>query len=127
MGDFNTILHVEDLQHKLYLIAPVTNDEVFQALKGINDLKAPGYDGYNALLFKRAWPVVGEDITKAVLKFFSLGCMHEPVNCTTITLIPKVKNPTRVSEFRPISCCIILYKLISKILTQTTTSYGYVS
>ncbi|KAL2920834.1 LINE-1 retrotransposable element ORF2 protein [Bienertia sinuspersici] len=38
-------------------------------------------------------------------------------NSTTITLIPKIPNPQMVKDFRPISCCTVLYKIISKILT----------
>lgn len=42
--------------------------------------------------------------------------MYKAVNCTAITLVPKVRKPKTVREFRPIACCTVLYKLISKIL-----------
>lgn len=35
-----------------------------------------------------------------------------------LTLIPKCENATSVREFRPIACCTILYKIISKILAN---------
>lgn len=64
--------------------------------------------------FSKGGVVIGE-FTYAVLGFFSTGSMFKP---TTVTLIPKVQNPTKITEYRPISCCTILYKLISKILTH---------
>ncbi|XP_010670560.3 uncharacterized protein LOC104887594 [Beta vulgaris subsp. vulgaris] len=44
------------------------------------------------------------------------GKLLKEVNATTITLIPKVKCPKTVVEFRPISCCNTLYKCITKVL-----------
>lgn len=87
-------------------------------LKGINDAKAPGCDGYNVVFFKKAWPVIGEDVTTIVLEFSMTRNMFQTINYTTITFIPKILNASRVSEFRLISYCIILCKLISKIITR---------
>jgi len=40
------------------------------------------------------------------------------VNSTNICLVPKVKNPIKVNQYRPISCCKTIYKCISKILAS---------
>jgi hypothetical protein len=44
--------------------------------------------------------------------------MDEKLNSTNIALIPKNSNPCSESEFRPISLCNVLYKLISKIVAN---------
>ncbi|XP_075112541.1 uncharacterized protein LOC142182272 [Nicotiana tabacum] len=88
---------------QLQLIKSVTKEEVWEELKDISDLKAPGYDGFKVVFFKKSWQIVGEDITQVVMEFFEIAHMYRPVNCTAITLVSKVRNPANVKEYRPIS------------------------
>lgn len=81
-------------------------------------MKAPRGDGFNSYFSKISWHITGEEIVSAVLDFFNTGKMFKPINITAVTLIPKDKNPTSIREYRPISCCTILYKIISKMLTS---------
>ena len=92
--------------------------EVEAALKQMAPLKAPGPDGMLPLFYQNFWDLVRDDITSSVLTYLNSGSLPSPLNHTFVTLIPKVKNPERVTEFRPISLCNVLYKIFSKVLAN---------
>ncbi|GKE03761.1 RNA-directed DNA polymerase, eukaryota, reverse transcriptase zinc-binding domain protein, partial [Tanacetum coccineum] len=100
------------------MVRMVNDGEVKAALFDICDNKAPGPDGYTAKFYKKAWSVVGKDVCDAIKEFFKNGKILGEVNATLITLVPKSNTPQRVSDYRPIACCNVLYKIISKILTN---------
>lgn len=47
-----------DQEQRLQLIAPITRQEVKNALMSIGDDKAPGIDGYSSKFFKAAWGII---------------------------------------------------------------------
>ena len=59
-----------------------------------------------------------EGVLAAVWDFFSTGVMPEGGNDTSIVLIPKTSNPSRMADYRPISLCNVTYKIISKCLVN---------
>lgn len=65
---------------------------------------------------------IGDDVACAVLSCLNAGTIPASINHTYITLIPKVKSPERVSEFRTIALCNVIYKLISKVLANRLKS-----
>ena len=61
---------------------------------------------------------MGIDVSFAILDFLNSGRMLGSINFTHIVLIPKVTSPQRMSQFRPISLCNVLYKIASKVLVN---------
>ena len=109
-------LVTEDMN--ISLTREFTRQEVEIALKDMAPLKALGPDGMPPIFFQSFWRLIGDDVSKAVLDFLNSCHIPKEFNFTYITLIPKMKNPKKISEFRPISLCNVIYKLISKVLAN---------
>ena len=92
--------------------------EVWYALKQMHLTKAPKLDGMSPIFFKHYWNIVGPEVVNCVLSSLNSSRMPCRLNETYICLIPKVKSPQNIIEFRPISLCNVVYKLISKILAN---------
>ncbi|WJX68825.1 hypothetical protein P8452_53158 [Trifolium repens] len=100
------------------LLAPIQESEIILALKSIGDLKAPGLDGYGAYFFKTTWSITKKDVIAAVMEFFYENNIYIAINNTLVTLIPKHSAAKTIKEYRLISCCTTIFKIISKILTM---------
>lgn len=104
------------------LVREVHNSEIDYALRSIHKESAPDPDGLNSLFFWKVWSLIHEDIYQAIKMFFEIPVMVKDVNCTSITLFPKSLHVTSIKQYRLISCCNVLYKLISKVLTKRLRS-----
>ncbi|GAA0172195.1 hypothetical protein LIER_26064 [Lithospermum erythrorhizon] len=80
--------------------------------------KAPGPDGMPANFYQFYWNIVQEDITAMVLNCMNKGRFLKKFNFTFITLILKVANATKITQFRPIALCNTIAKLIAKVLVE---------
>ena len=100
------------------LTRPYTESEVAVALKQMSTFKAPGPDGMPPSFYQSYWNVVGKEVVQAVISSINSGTLPPSINHTFVALIPKVKNPEHVTEYRPISLCNVIYKLISKVLAN---------
>jgi len=91
---------------------------VRRALFQMHPLKSSNPDGFPALFYQKNWDILGRDVCQAVLSYLNGGNFDAGLNITNIVLVPKVNSPSKLSDFRPISLCNVLYKLISKVLAN---------
>ena len=101
-----------------YLKRDVTAAEIKATLFAMPLNKSPGPDGYSVEFLRASWDIVGEDIIGAVKEFFRNGKLLKDMNTTAIALIPKKPEACSLSDYMPISCCNVVYKLISKIIAN---------
>ncbi|KAL1198665.1 putative ribonuclease H protein [Cardamine amara subsp. amara] len=134
-GGESTILSQEDI-HLINALTPfncsVSSCQLLQKLPTPEEIrkevfalplnKSPGPDGYSGEFFRKAWGIVGEDFIAAVLECFTTGKMLKQWNCTAITLVPKKTGVERLCDYRPISCCNAVYKVVSKLLARRLES-----
>ena len=76
--------------------------------------KAPGPNGFTTLFYQKCWDFIGSDLLAVVEESRRNAKMIRSFNSTNIAIIPKVKKLTSFADFRPISLCNMIYKLITK-------------
>lgn len=122
--DFNQILQGIETKVTPQMNVDLTREfaaaEVEQALKQMKPLSAPGLDGMSPIFFKSFWDTVGLDVIEASLYALNTSSMPVNFNHTYIALIPKTKNPEKAEakDFRLISLCNVLYKLVAKTIAN---------
>ena len=90
--------------------------EVVKALKQMHPKKSPSPNGMLPLFYQHYWSFVGNCVTQTILDFLNHGIILPKFNETYVVLIPKIKSPTQITQYRPISLSNVVFQITSKVL-----------
>jgi hypothetical protein len=93
-------------------------NEVLQILKDMKRNASPGPDGFNVEFYLATWEWIGDEVTQLVVDFYKTGILPPHISDTNIALIPKKLVPQVPMDYRPISLCNVIYKVIAKSLAN---------
>jgi ribonuclease HI len=99
-----------------------SHEEIKAAVFALNTDSAPGPDGFGAFFYQHYWEIVQQDVTNAVLEFFTKSWILPGFNANIIALIPKSPEATSIDQYRPIAMANFKFKVISKILADRLAS-----
>ena len=101
----------------------MSNEEIATALWSLKAFKALRPDGLHAGFFQRFWLTVGDSVKEEIRKVFLSRKILDYLNSTSIVLIPKIQCPESINNYRPISLCNSVYKIITKIIVGRLRPY----
>eukprot|EP00253_Pinus_taeda_P003055 PITA_03055 len=101
------------------LIKEVTLEDLEATLKWFKKDKSHGPDGWTVEFYLEFFEILGLDLLKVVEDSRANGKMYEPFNATFIALIPKIDNPNSFNDYKPISLCNCIYKIMAKIISNS--------
>ncbi|MFS7997684.1 putative RNA-directed DNA polymerase [Helianthus anomalus] len=100
------------------LIRPFSLFEIKEAVWECDGDRAPGPDGFNFSFLKRCWDGLQNNFIRLFEDFYMQPSLSTRCSSSFIALIPKVKDPMRPSDFRPISLIGCINKVLSKVLVN---------
>ena len=80
--------------------------------------RAPGLDGFSGAFLKAYWPLIKYDFYTLCSQFHAGDLDLTSINDGPITLIPKVRSPESVNDYKPITLLNYCLKLITKLLAN---------
>jgi hypothetical protein len=80
--------------------------------------KAPGPDGFPAEFYQVFWEVIMDDLFVLFVDFHQNSLSVLSLNFGVITLIRKKDNTNKIQDYRPICLPNVLFKIITKVLTN---------
>lgn len=102
------------------MLCDVPSDlEIKETVFSLSTESAPGPDGFTGAFFQKTWPIISDVVIRVVKEIFTdPRPLPRFVSATLIALIPKKPKAVDISDYRPISLCNFLYKIISTILNK---------
>jgi hypothetical protein len=94
------------------------SEEIFSVVQSCDGNKSPGPDGFNFAFIKEFWGLMRNDIRILFDQFHGNECLPKCLLSYFLTLIPKIKSPQCLGDFRPISLLGCIYKLVAKVLAS---------
>ncbi|GKV15062.1 hypothetical protein SLEP1_g25863 [Rubroshorea leprosula] len=67
---------------------------------------------------KSEWDVIKADVVSFLQEFQTNGKLVRGLNTSFTILVPKVENPVRIEEYKPISLVGVMYKILAKLLAN---------
>ena len=98
----------------------LTEDEIGEALKGLNNGSAPGADGLTSSFYKFFWSRIKTIVQKSINLAFVNGEMSTSQKKAIVTLIHKGKDLPKedLNNWRPISLTNTDYKIMAKAIAN---------
>jgi hypothetical protein len=100
------------------LTKEISEEEILQAIRSLEQDKAPGPDGFSIRFYKHFWGLIKHDLRRMLNYTLQKKKVGGATNSTFLALIPKETNPSNFSRFQPISLCNSSYKILTKIISS---------
>ncbi|KAL0342699.1 UNVERIFIED_CONTAM: hypothetical protein Scaly_1932500 [Sesamum calycinum] len=83
----------------------MSEDRVWRMVFEMATDSMTGPNRFNAAFYQKCWEIIKIDIVEAVRDFLSRTSLLLTFMASPLAFIPKVKNPSPWSDFRPINLC----------------------
>lgn len=121
----------------MLLTATPDEFEVREAVFGLNGDSSPGPDSFGGSFYQKCWDIISDDVTTAIIHLFTTLEIPDGMNSSMVTLLPKVADSIRVTDFRLIVMGNFSYKIFTKIIAMrlgsfisdvlSSSQYGFIS
>lgn len=114
VSNFPNLPHLD----RNWLNLPISDQEIYDAISHMGAFKALGPDGFSPCFFQKCWHIVGPKVREIVQYMFRMGKLVLEINEVLICIIPKGDTLEFLNQFRHISLCNVLVKVVTKILVN---------
>jgi len=101
----------------------VSCDEVYKEMKKINVKKAVGYDNVSPFFLKVAARELAFPLTNVINSCITHSMYPDVYKRNEVSPIYKAKDSSNKCNYRPVSCCVAVSKIIERLLSKQIDQY----